>query len=241
MPCYNEALRLQTAQFLDFAKRGYPIRFIFVNDGSTDTTIEVLESMRNGFEEHIQILDKPRNGGKGEAVRDGMLKACCDQNAGFVGFWDADLATPLEAIPLLLERLEGDGRLQMVFGSRVLLLGREIHRKASRHYFGRVFATVVSFILRLPVYDTQCGAKLFRITPNLSEILTEPFISRWVFDVEILARYISIHKGETDFLLKSIYELPLPRWEEMSGSKLRMSDFFQAIIDVQKIYRKYLA
>lgn len=241
VPCYNEALRLRTESFRDFLHRGSPIRFLFVNDGSTDRTLAVLESLRNGTGHNVQILDKRKNAGKGEAVREGMLQACQADNARYVGFWDADLATPLSTIPLLLEQLESNPRLRMVFGSRVRLLGREIHRKAARHYLGRLFASVVSVMLGMPVYDTQCGAKLFRVTPELSQILADPFISRWVFDVEILARSIALHKDAVQEVAQSIYEFPLPQWEDISGSKVHARDFFLAFLDILRIYRRYLA
>jgi glycosyltransferase involved in cell wall biosynthesis len=241
VPCYNEALRLRTESFRQFVELGHPIRFLFVNDGSTDGTLAVLEAMRQGLEERIQILDKQNNGGKGEAVRDGLLHACRAADAAFVEFWDADLATPLEPIPFMLERLEMDPHLEMLFGSRVRLLGRQIHRKAVRHYLGRIFASVVSVVLRLPVYDTQCGAKLFRVTPELPQILAEPFLSRWVFDVEILARSIALHHGDVEYVAQSVYEFPLLRWEDVSGSKVRPGDFLKAFLDVVRIYRRYLA
>jgi len=241
VPCYNEASRLQTGAFHEFIQLGQPVRFLFVNDGSKDGTMAVLESMREGFEQYIRILDLPKNSGKGEAVRQGMLHACQKDDARYVGFWDADLATPLNAIPLLLEKLKDDARLQMVFGSRVRLLGRDIHRKAIRHYLGRIFASTVSLMLRLAVYDTQCGAKLFRITPELRQLLAEPFISRWVFDVEILARSMAANGGEAQYLSRSVYEVPLPRWEDVSGSKVHGGDFFRAFVDIVKIYRRYLA
>lgn len=240
VPCYNEASRLRTGSFQEFTRLGYSIRFLFVNDGSTDGTLALLESMREGFEQSIGILNQSKNGGKGEAVRAGMIHAC-QAGAKYVGFWDADLATPLDTIPLLLERLEEDPALQMVFGSRVRLLGRDVRRKASRHYLGRIFASVVSQMLRLPVYDTQCGAKLFRVTPDLSQILAEPFLSRWVFDVEILARSIALHKGDRKYIFQSVYEYPLPKWEDVSGSKVHATDFVRAFLDIVRIHSHYLA
>lgn len=241
VPCYNEGLRLPADAFRDFLADGPPIRFLFVNDGSTDTTLAVLEALRSGFERHIEVLNKTKNGGKGEAVRDGMRLACTQDGTRYVGFWDADLATPLDAIPLMLQQLVQTPGIQMIFGSRVRLLGRQVHRKATRHYVGRVFATVVSLMLRLSIYDTQCGAKIFCNTPELATILAEPFLSSWVFDVEILARLKTLRATEPDYLYRSIYEFPLNRWEDVAGSKVKIGSFFRAFVDIVRIYRKYLA
>jgi dolichyl-phosphate beta-glucosyltransferase len=240
VPCYNEGSRLQSRQFLDFLRRVEGIRFLFVNDGSQDNTADVLQSMRNACEDRIQIMDQKMNMGKAEAVRLGMLSAMERGEIAYVGFWDADLATPLDAIPEFLAVLEDNERLEMVFGSRVRLLGRHVQRRAIRHYLGRVFASCVSIALRLPIYDTQCGAKIFRATPELIGLLSDPFLSRWVFDVEILARYIALHCGETSYLHDSIYELPLDYWNDVAGSKVHPGDFFKAFIDVFRIYRRYL-
>jgi dolichyl-phosphate beta-glucosyltransferase len=99
---------------------------------------------------------------------------------------------------------------------------------------------MASITLRLAIYDTQCGAKLFRVTPELGVILREPFLSRWVFDVEILARSIAFHKGDVGYLHQAIYEFPLPRWHDVAGSKVRPGDFFKGAIDLFRIYNAYL-
>jgi dolichyl-phosphate beta-glucosyltransferase len=130
--------------------------------------------------------------------------------------------------------------IQWVFGARVNLLGRRIHRRPVRQYLGRVFATVVSTLLRLPVYDTQCGAKLFRATADLNEVLETPFGSRWVFDVEMIARLLHLHGRNVDRVRATIYEFPLHAWEDIAGSKVRSGDFVKAIREVLAIYRRYL-
>ena len=254
VPCYNEALRLKTDAFAAYLSgAGQPgdgcatpmpkVRFLFVNDGSRDATLQVLERFRKGREEHVQVLDKQPNGGKGEAVRAGMLAALQLGESDFVGFWDADLATPLDAIPELLGEFANRPGVEMVFGSRVRLLGRDVRRKASRHYLGRLFATVVSTMLRLPIYDTQCGAKLFRATPELLTSLNEPFLSRWVFDVEIIARQIRAARRAglgPEAVEAQIVEFPLRRWDDVAGSKVHATDFLKAFVDVVRIWRRYL-
>ncbi len=96
-------------------------------------------------------------------------------------------------------------------------------------------------MLRLPVYDTQCGAKIFRVTPELASVLSQPFISRWVFDVEIIARFIALNHGDTSVLHDSIYEYPLERWEDVAGSKVKPGDFLLEFLDIMRIRLKYLA
>ena len=241
VPCYNEARRFPTQAFRDFLETTQSIRFLFVNDGSRDATLDVLEALRLDFTGQIEIFDKQKNGGKGEAVREGMLSACQQPETPYIAFWDADLATPLNLILPMLDHLDDSPTIQMVFGSRIRLLGRYVHRKASRHYLGRIFATVVSQMIRLPIYDTQCGSKVFRNTSDLATVLADPFISRWIFDVEIIARYTALHRADPEFMHRSIYEFPLDRWEDIAGSKIHKSDFLFAFLDILRIRRKYFS
>jgi glycosyltransferase involved in cell wall biosynthesis len=240
VPCYNEYARLQSERFLDFARLNDAVHFLFVNDGSKDNTLQKLLDLHSQLPEQIHVLDLKQNGGKAEAVRAGMLVAIDQYRPSTVGFWDADLATPLNIIPEFITILHANAQLRMVFGARVRLLGHRIRRRAIRHYLGRIFASVVSLVLRLPIYDTQCGAKLFLVTPELSQVLGAKFLSKWVFDVEILARYIAYHQGDVSYLSEVIYEAPLNSWEDVAGSKVGPSDFFKAFIDTFRIYRKYL-
>jgi dolichyl-phosphate beta-glucosyltransferase len=237
VPCYNEGLRLPVAQFRQFLSESQ-VRFVFVDDGSEDNTLELLANLREGNADRVSVLRSVTNQGKAEAVRMGVNFAL-DQGVEYFGFWDADLATPLDAIRQFLEVFDSRPNVDMVFGSRVKLLGRKVERRAARHYLGRIFATVVSSMLRLPIYDTQCGAKIFRIGSGTRNLCAEPFLSRWVFDVEILARYI-VQIGSPRLAAQGIYEYPLHNWEDIAGSKVKARDFFIALYDLSKIYRKYL-
>ena len=243
VPCYNEAARLRIDAFHSFFA-AYPdtdLQLLFVNDGSRDATLSVLQALRARFPDRVRLLDKQPNGGKAEAVRHGMLHALSTPGCAITGFWDADLATPLAQIPDLAAVLQADPQLMMIFGARVRLLGRAIQRQPLRHYLGRCFATVASLMLRLPIYDTQCGAKLFRVTPQLASALADPFQSRWIFDVELLARFMAMHRGTSSALRDQIYEFPLPEWTDVAGSKVGSLDFFKAFGELFAIHRRYLA
>lgn len=243
IPCYNEVHRLRLEAFEHFLRcdRHSHIHLLFVNDGSTDHTLAMLRDFCARFPGRTGYLDQQPNRGKAEAVRCGMLQAISAGESEFTGFWDADLATPLEQIPELLTCLLENPHWNMVFGARVKLLGRQIERRLLRHYLGRCFATTASLLLQLPIYDTQCGAKLFRITPALQQVLNQPFHSRWIFDVEILARFLAQHKGDRHPLRNEIYEYPLPVWTDVDGSKVGSLDFFRAFAELAAIYFHHLA
>jgi glycosyltransferase involved in cell wall biosynthesis len=235
VPCYNEEHRLDAAAFRAFDGGSDRVDFLFVDDGSRDGTRRMLESLATG-DSKFSVLPLERNGGKAEAVRRGVV-AAIEGGAEVVGFWDADLATPLSELPLFLEVLGTRPAIEMVYGARVRLLGREISRRANRHYFGRVGATLISQSLGLAVYDTQCGAKLFRVNDTIREIFAKPFLSRWIFDVEIIARFVQL-RGR-DAASRAIYEIPLRVWHDVQGSKLRSTDFLRALRDLWKIRRAY--
>ncbi len=240
VPCYNEEKRLDVEAFAGFLAASDGVDFVMVNDGSTDGTLEMLRGLCARFPERVDLLDLPRNGGKAEAVRRGLLHALGSETS-LVGFWDADLATPLEAIHSFCRLAQQEPRLEWIIGARVELLGRHIQRRPLRHYLGRVFATVASLVLGLPVYDTQCGAKVFRATPRFRELIAAPFRTNWVFDVELLARLVrQQHELGGPEVGSIIYELPLNEWRHMAGSKVRPGDFAKAIVELSTIYFAYL-
>jgi glycosyltransferase involved in cell wall biosynthesis len=229
VPCYNEALRLDETSFMELARSGR-VELLFVDDGSNDETAEMLRRLTKEADA-LDVLSLPANVGKAEAVRRGMRHAI-DGGAAVVGYCDADLSTPPRELVRLLDRLGSDGRLAAVFGSRVARLGSRIQRSAFRHYAGRMYATLASAALGMTVYDTQCGAKVFRVTPELVAALDTPFSSRWGFDVALCHRLRSGTETCAGLPDEAFLEEPLELWHDVSGSKLNVAGTLRAVADV---------
>lgn len=232
VPCFNEGRRLRAEGFRALL-HDPGTRILFVDDGSSDDTREVLAGICSRLGPHALRLDLPRNRGKGEAVRQGLL-AGLQMGAPCVGFLDADLATPPEEMLRLVATLRGSGA-EAAFGARVALLGTTIKRHALRHYLGRVFATAASLILGLPVYDTQCGAKVFRASPVLAAALADPFHARWAFDVELIGRLLTGAPGIRGLAATDLLEMALRTWVDVPDSKLRLASFPQMGIELLRI------
>jgi dolichyl-phosphate beta-glucosyltransferase len=226
IPCYNEAARFDCGAFEAAMAAWNSPTFVFVDDGSTDGTRALLEAMQERVGDCCRLLVLPENGGKAEAVRQG-LNAALAGGATRLGYWDADLATPLEAIDEFGRELDERPEADVVMGSRVKMLGRDIRRSAFRHYVGRVYATLASMVLRIAVYDTQCGAKLFRRSSGLERALSAPFGSRWAFDVELIQRLQ--HQWQESGAHR-IVELPLRRWYDVGESKVSLLSGAQACL-----------
>jgi dolichyl-phosphate beta-glucosyltransferase len=121
------------------------------------------------------------------------------------------------------------------------LLGHAIQRKRLRHVLGRVFANTASLALGVRVFDTQCGAKLFRVSPRAVELFSAPFLTRWIFDVEIMARLkLARRAAGLPPLSEAMYEFPLDAWRDVAGSTVKGRDFAKAIVEMARIYATYL-
>lgn len=235
VPCFDEERRFEAEPFVDLARRP-GTALVLVDDGSTDGTADVLDRARARAPETIDVVRLDANRGKAEAVRRGLLVAI-DRGADLVGYLDADLSTPADEMARLIEHARAPG-VSVVLGSRVAMLGAHIERSALRHYFGRAFATGASMVLRLPVYDTQCGAKVFRCTESLRAALATPFVSRWAFDVELLGRLLVGGPGVAPTPVEAIVEVPLRRWRHVGGSKLHPPAMVKAAIELALIERQ---
>jgi dolichyl-phosphate beta-glucosyltransferase len=238
VPCYNEAARLPVADFEAFALRQPDVGLLLVNDDSRDSTAAVINRLAALFPRQVRTLHLSCNVGKAEAVRQGMLAAFAAEPQ-YVAYWDADLATPLEAVTQFREVFERRPAVEIVIGARLPLLGRRIRRTKARAMLGRVFAACASRVLRLRITDTQCGAKMFRCSPRIESLFATPFGTRWIFDVELLARWQrSLRRAALDGESR-LFEFPLEDWQDVAGSKLKRSDFVRAAGELLTIYRIY--
>ena len=234
VPCYNESRRLAPDAWVDFlaSPEGAGVSFYFANDGSEDATSAALAQLCSRGE-RMRLFDFAMRRGKAETVRNAMLTILTETTAGafdYIGFWDADLATPLNEIPRL-RRMATEHGPDGIFCSRVKRMGATVERSPLRHALGRVFATAVSLLFRLSAYDTQCGAKLFK-ADALSEVLREPFISPWIFDVELILRMKQRGRAR-------IVEVPVATWLDAGDSTMKLRDFARVPLELARIARRY--
>ena len=172
--------------------------------------------------------------GKAEAVRRGMVVALTRRDTRFVGYWDADLAAPLHEIAQLRSVLLRREDVDVVLGVRVRLLGHAVRQHTLRYLLGRVFAAAASAVLRHPFRDTQCGAKLFRVTSGLREAVATPFRSRWIFDVELLRRCRTSRSPAVAYA--AVYEHPLESWASQADSRLRVWHYAWSAVELLGVW-----
>lgn len=228
IPFYNEEKRIVLESFHQIFKNSSQYDFILVDDGSTDNTNTILGEFKNKFP-NLTILKLDKNIGKAEAIRAAVLSI---SNTDFIAYYDADLATPFSELDKLILFSIQNPNYKMIMGARIKLIGNGVKRSLTRHYFGRIFATIVSqFVLKVAVYDTQCGAKVIDFE-TAKPIFSKPFISKWLFDVELLKRLQKSHN-----LKEVVKEIPLEKWEEIRSSKIKRTDFFKIPFELFQIYR----
>jgi hypothetical protein len=140
---------LDASAFTRFAATHPECGILFVDDGSRDDTLRLLRGIASGDPQAFAVLPLSPNAGKAEAVRQGVLAAAA-AGPEYIGYWDADLATPLDIAPGFVSLLDSQPHLDLVTAARVQLLGRSIRRRASRHYAGPPSP---------PSYRSCCGCR----------------------------------------------------------------------------------
>ncbi len=225
IPCYNEEKRLLSKEFTNFIDKNSGYHLCFVNDGSKDKTLEVLNDLRKGREDFITVYNCEKNGGKAEAVRQGMLYMVKQEDLDYIGFLDADLSTDLTDFDDLVSTIE-NSEYKIVSGSRMSRMGANITKESARKIISLTINFVIRKILSMDFNDTQCGAKIFK--KDVIEIsFGKKFITQWIFDVEVFRR-ITLHFG-LKRAKEILCEQPLKRWIHADGSKLSMKDSVKII------------
>lgn len=234
IPCYNEGDYFLHDNYVNFLKSKKDTLLCFVNDGSKDDTQDCIENLQDQFPNNVVVVNHKNNNGKAAAVKTGMNFCANKLDYDYIAYLDADLAVSLDECYQLTHHFNEN--IDFVFGSRVLRIGANIVRKATRHYIGRIIATLISNILGLKVYDSQCGCKLFK--KDLStKIFKDDFISRWLFDVEIFFRILNLYHKKT--AISKMKEIPLESWIDRGDSKVKLTYFFKLWVDLLKIKKRY--
>lgn len=235
IPCYNEGKRLNIDAFIKFISTHDKYHLCFVNDGSKDNTMEVLETIQRSASSKVSIVDIKKNAGKASAVRFGSRYLFNRKDIDYIGFIDADLSTDFDDFKSITETLHKNEELMLVYGSRNKCNG-QIERNLIRCMFSKMVKSIVYFILGLPIQDTQCGAKVFR-RKAIPIAYSNTFLTRWLFDVEIFLR-LKKYFGSKEIMNK-MYEQPLKRWIHVDDSKLGMKDAIQIPIKLMQIWISY--
>ena len=231
IPCYNEEERLFSSEFTDFINKNSGYHLCFVNDGSTDNTLEKLYEIQKGKEDFITVYNCEINGGKAEAVRLGMLHMAKKQDLDYIGFLDADLSTDLTDFDDLVKTIE-TSNFKIVSGSRMARMGANITKESARKVISMSINYIIRKILAMDFNDTQCGAKIFR-KEVIQIAFGKKFVTQWIFDVEIFMRmrkFYSLKKAKS-----MLCEQPLKRWIHADGSKLSMKDSFKIMGQLAQI------
>ena len=229
VPCRNEFKRLNPEAFLAATEKRAWLSFCFVDDGSTDATAERLAHLER-LSPSIHAIYLPRNMGKAEAVRTGMRHLCAYSHSDLFGFWDADLATPLDEVDGFVRRFDQCPGLEAVIGSRWPHLGSGIRRTAVRGLAGAIAKSAIRRILGQYVWDTQCGAKVFS-RETAQELFAHPFRTRWLFDVELLLRFGRRRLGAC------VCEMPLASWRDVPGSKIGIVEAWRIFIEFMNVVK----
>lgn len=234
VPCFNEAARLDPNAFLLFLSSVSRARICFVDDGSSDDTRSILDDMAARGGGRINVISHDTNRGKATAVRSGMIFGS-ETDAAIIGFLDADLATPLGQVLLITEAF-ANPTIRVAIGVRGRAPG--VQRAPLRRLIQHLFAAVNSLWLNHKFEDTQCGAKFFRRDFNLKTVFGTPFLSRWLFDLEVLLRYQATIGGEQPFV-GWLAQVPLERWSEQPGSHVVGMSYLHAVREFISLMRHY--
>jgi dolichyl-phosphate beta-glucosyltransferase len=220
VPVYNEEQRLanlsKVAAFLK--KMSSKTELVVVNDGSTDTTLEMIKKLQKQY--RFRIISYSPNRGKGYALRRGMLAA----EGEYRLFMDVDLSVPLKTISLFVENL---GQEDIIIGTRRLKESQVLtHQPKLRERFGQIFTKLSQWWLDLEHSDFTCGFKCF--TAEATErIFSQLHIERWGYDTELL--FVAKQAGFT------VKEIPVS-WKNDERTKVKFpQDIIRSFLDLLEV------
>ncbi|MEB0004294.1 MULTISPECIES: dolichyl-phosphate beta-glucosyltransferase [unclassified Cryobacterium] len=220
IPAYNEEWRILPtvgAIATHMCSRGEPWELIIADDGSTDTTVSLLQDLRFP---NMTVLVAAKNTGKGDAVRRGMLAA----RGEFILFADADQSTPIEQFDHLMAKI--DAGYDVVVGSRAAAGAAVSGKSALRKVLSRGLHVMVSVGFGIEIADTQCGFKLFT-APAARSLFTLQVVDGFSFDLEVI--YLAGRLGLTTA------EVPV-EWIDAPGSTVDAAKVsLQFVADLVKI------
>ena len=222
IPAFNEEHRI--AQTLEEVSRflrnqAFEYEILVVNDGSKDTTAQIVEELSSNLK-NLKLIDNKQNHGKGYATKQGMMEATGDVRL----FMDADNSTKVDEVIKMLPFFEQG--YDVVIGSRRIAGANiAVHQPWFRDFLGGCFRFVVHTLVPIDVTDSQCGFKAF--SAKASEVIfPKQTIYRWAFDVEILAL-----ARKNGFKIK---EVPIT-WVNDSESHVKLSGMINMLLEVTEV------
>jgi dolichyl-phosphate beta-glucosyltransferase len=229
IPCYNEESRL-TAQNIEQILKQEKVTIYFANDGSTDKTQQIIDDICKN-NKNCYSLNYLTNEGKSKTIFKSVNKLLLEDKFDYIGYFDADFSTPAKQLDVIVDYINSN-KPEFIFASRIKKLNATILRKTHRHYIGRIILTIINLRFNLSIYDTQCGCKIFS-TKIIKESFNIPFITSWLFDIEIFIRL------KNKKLLNQGVEFPIDEWKDIDGSKLKTSHFFKIFKEIINLYNNY--
>lgn len=226
IPYFNELLRFPLQSFIEEAKHSLQTTFILVDDGSKDGLTTLI---RKSIQEHkisnIIIIEHLVNLGKASALKTG-LKHSLVINSTEVGFLDADFSVSLHELYRLFDVLEFTSS-DVVIGNRQPTNANIVQATYHRLVIGKLFSTFVRWYFKINLMDTQCGAKVFKVNDTLIQVLDQPVIDRWLYDLQMLIPIIK--SGST------VTEVSLQKWINAPKSKFSLWSGLISLTSIHKI------
>ena len=225
IPLHDEEQRMDRDWILAIARRGL-VDVLLVDDGSTDGTLAACRAIADE-DPRISVLGLPVNQGKANALLAGFRHA---EREGYpvVGMADADMSVSIEDLMRGYELLQERADAQVVSGARVRLAGYGVIRPPLRQWTGRIVATAVTMVARMPMYDPQSPCKWFRVDRAFARAVARPCSSRWFGEAELLARLSDTHARSGGLV---VVEYPLTSWHDAEGGHLSPRKFPSIVQD----------